>query len=398
MLDFKCFKIKIKNFLLPEEQKNLFLLYQPLIGSKALTFYFTLYFLANLNEKLSFMHQFLLDLLNVNENDFLKNKDKLEAIKLLETFQNDKKEIIYCLNAPLNAFLFFQDPILSEFLLSEVGDNIYCDLKKLFLYEKDILSSEYKNISKNFTDVYSFKKVNIQETIKKYNNNNISNNSDNFKRYFNYDLFIKSLPERFKKPFLLEWKNIDYIVKLGFVYGIEPKQMAVFVQDNIHNLNEFIDLNNLKNFIKNKIIQKNDDIKLIYSYKNKNKNEDDDEEMIAYLQNAQPYRIIKNFAKSKHFLFGLYDIVFLLLEKTNADIGVINALLMYVCKIKDQNNSPVPSFNYFKIILDSWFKKGIVSAQKAYYYLMDKEKIKIFEKNKKNRPEWLDKIQKELKF
>ncbi|MFR0367927.1 DnaD domain protein [Candidatus Phytoplasma palmae] len=396
MFALKCFKIKIKNFLFQEEQKNLFLLYQPLIGSKALTFYFTLYFLANFDDQLYFMHQFLLDLLNMNEKDFLKNKDKLEAIKLLETFQNNKKEIIYFLNTPLKPFLFFQDPVLSQFLLSEVGDNIYCYLKKLFSQEKDILKPEYKNISKNFTDVYSFKKVNIQEAIKKYNNIDIQKNSDNFQKYFDYDLFIKSLPERFKKPFLLEWKNIDYIVKLGFVYGIEPQKMAILFQDNFRDLNEFIDLDNLKNFIKSKLLQENNDVKLIHSYKHKK--DDDDEEMIVYLQNAQPHRIIKNFSKSKHFLYGLYDIVFLLMEKTNADIGVINALLMYVCKIKDQNNSPVPSFNYFKTILDSWFKKGIVSAKKAYYYLMEKEKIKIFEKNKKNRPKWLDQIQKELKF
>jgi replication initiation and membrane attachment protein len=378
-----------------EDHKILNLLYQPLIGVDSLGIYNTLYFLEKKNNlEFYYDHKFLLEILNFEWDYFEKCKEKLEAIGLIKTFQNNIKERIYIIFPPLNFLSFFQDPILNQFLLSTIGEKNYNYLEKLFLKKEKLNLVNFKNISKKFEDIYVFKKINIKKEIVNYKNN--SDNLNNiFYNNFDFDLFIKNLSERFQKPFLFEWHNIEYIMKLSFVYGLNPEEMASVYQEFFRKNNEKeINLNNLRLFLKRKYLNQNYNIQLISSKNSKN----EINEMILYLKNSDPYKIIRNFAKNNFFSSNLQDIVFRLIDQNNdIDKGVINALIMYVCKIKSRDNTSFLSYNYFQTILNSWLNQGINSAETAYNFLVEgiSKKNKINKKNNKIRPKWLEDIKKE---
>ncbi|TVY12267.1 DnaD domain protein [Candidatus Phytoplasma pini] len=386
-----------------EEQKNLMLLYNPLIGTNAIGLYYTFYFLSKNNNLVTdYKRQLILDILNIDQATFTKLKEKLEAIRLLNTFKHkEKSNIIYYLESPLKSASFFQDPIFSHFLLSEIGEENYfylqqkCSDKKISKINFD----NYHHISKKFTDVYFFQKINFNNTILKYNhfheNENYSSKKNIFEKYFDYSLFISSLPERFQKPFLLKWNNIDYITKIAYVYGIDPKEMASLYQEYFRNSDlKLINVHDLKIIIKRRFLKNNYSIKLAYI-----KNEDSDnreKEMIFYLKNTSPSRIIENFIKNKYLSADLCDIVEKLLNQSEIDPGVINALMMYVCKLKASEEKFPTNFNYFKTILNSWTQKGIISTETAYDFLVEDRKNTNNFRKKNNRPKWLDDIDKEL--
>ncbi|WYY26628.1 DnaD domain protein [Candidatus Phytoplasma fraxini] len=396
MYSLQKFNIKNDYVLTNEEQKILYLLYQPVLGIEALSLYNTLYFL-NQNNNLNFIynHQFLFDLLNINETNFIKYKEKLEAMNLLQTFENTKKEKLYLLQPPLNYKNFFQDPIFNQCLFSEIGENLYLQLVNIFCSEQNqIMLQNYKNISKNFTDIYNFQKINLPSTINHFKQLQNDKPYNDLIQKFNYESFIEKLPQRFKKPFLLEWKNIEYISKLSFIYDINPEKMASLYQDIFrNNHDDNIDLNNLQITFKRKYLKQNI---TLTSASNIN---DEENEMILYLKNTNPIRIIQNFSKNINVCSDLCDITFKLIGQTNTDIGVINALFMYVLKLKQNiNEKLIFNFNYFKTILDSWTQKGIISAETAYDFLIEDKNFKNIKTNNKNRPKWLDEIKTELGF
>lgn len=91
---FTLFKIENQISLSLEDHKTLNLLYQPLIGAQALGFY---YIFLSLKHDFEYEHRFLLDLAGVTTNIFIENKEKLEALNLLATYQNvnQKKNLFF---------------------------------------------------------------------------------------------------------------------------------------------------------------------------------------------------------------------------------------------------------------------------------------------------------------
>ncbi|MEZ0180278.1 DnaD domain protein ['Camptotheca acuminata' phytoplasma] len=392
-------KLVIKNdfVLTNQEQKVLNLLYQPLMGAGTLGLYRIFYFLNQKNNSTtSFNHQFIFDLLNINEVVFLKYKEKLEAINLLSTFQSPQKEFIYLLKTPLNDNEFFKDPILSQFLVSEVGEEIYHQLKNLFSVKTNIEFENYENISKNFSDVYTFKKINMTRNITDIHNQNTNDNKFAFfQKYFNYNTFMDNLATRFKQPFLLELKNIEYITKLGFIFEINPKEMATLYEDVFRNKDDnHLNLENLRIRLNKKISKDKNQLTLV----NIESINDEEKKMIFHLKNVHPKQIIDNFVQNVYTCYSLYDVAYHLLKQNNVEIGVINALFMFICSKKRTEKDFPTSYNYFQTVLNSWLKKGIDSTESAYDFLIEEKKFKKNKLNEKNSPKWLDDIRKELDF
>ncbi|KAB8121819.1 MAG: replication initiation and membrane attachment protein [Candidatus Phytoplasma cynodontis] len=391
--------IKNKKKLNLEDYKVLSLLYFPIVGHFAFNIFQIFYWLSqNNNNNSVYDLNFLLEFLNMDIDSFHKNKDKLEAIGLLETFQdkNHFQKKIYIINPPINGYDFFKDPVLSQFLLSIVGENIYFTLEKVMFVENDLDLTEYQNISKKFQDIFCFKKINLQEGIFNYRNYQNQNNNleNNFYNNFDFDFFIKILPERFQKPFLFEYRNINYLMKLSFVYGLSPEEMSLIYQKIFRqNSEQEPDLNKLRIFLKRRCLETNSKIKLIDSRNHKNETD----EMIVYLKKADPYKIICNFVKDNNASINLQNIIFKLVEQ-NSDIekGLFNALIMYICKIKEHEDFAFLSYNYFQTVLDSWLDQGIVTTDLAYNFLIERnnKKIKKSQRNYKIRPKWLEDIKK----
>ena len=143
--------IVINKTILDNQDRNiLFQLYQPIIGSIAINLYFTLW--SNLDQSklisTTYTHHYLMSNMRIKLEDITEAKEKLEAIGLLCTYlkKGQVNEYIYELYSPLQAYDFFNNPILSITLYNHVGDKEYKKLVKT--YKKiDFDLKEYENIT-----------------------------------------------------------------------------------------------------------------------------------------------------------------------------------------------------------------------------------------------------------
>lgn len=68
-------------------------LYLPVIKSDASSLYYALYHYASLNPLLGgFVHEDLLDILGMNETDFMLARTKLEGIGLIEVYRKEERD------------------------------------------------------------------------------------------------------------------------------------------------------------------------------------------------------------------------------------------------------------------------------------------------------------------
>ncbi|CAM12156.1 Replication initiation/membrane attachment protein [Candidatus Phytoplasma australiense] len=380
---FTLFKIKNQISLSFEDHQTLSLLYQPLIGAQALSIY---YILLSLKANFEYQHQFLFDIAFISEDVFLEQKEKLEALNLLATYQKENpRETIYLVFPPYKSNAFLQDPLLGDFLLSEMGEKNYFHLESHFLL-KPLNLEGFQDISKKFDDIYQFEKINFNQNIQQHKTMNPFDKSF-LQSNFDYEAFLSSLPERFKKTFLVESQTIDFINKLSLVYNLTPQKIAEIYQNTFPNPND-IDLSKLRLNVKKNYHQNNKE-QIIISSKKTGYNE---EEMITFLKKPNAtQRIIKGYCQKSNQTIAS-DTVFQLLERNDLEIGLVNALLIYILRY---HNGILPSVVYLEKTLKSWSQKGILDAETAYDFLMEEKTEKqVNFKKPKDKPKWIDEIKK----
>src|SRR5690606_30429549 len=164
----QTFTIMSQSALSSDEWKVLGLLYQPLMGTLAFSLYHTFYHLLNQKNYRSevFTHQFLSDLLNEKYDKLKDAKDRLEALNLLSTYQ-DQEHFVYQLKTPLSPRGFFKDTVLGQFLATELGNKVFDQLQAVFKVEKMSLDN-FEEITKNFDDVFNFVASNDYEDTSMY--------------------------------------------------------------------------------------------------------------------------------------------------------------------------------------------------------------------------------------
>lgn len=151
-----------KSYPLREEGKSsLLYLYQPLIGSEALSLYFTLLSEIPLQKGVGpeGLHADLLSSLNCGIPQLYEARKKLEGIGLLEVFFKEDPSLggcfIYELLEPIEPLAFFKDTLLSFLLLEKVGQRRFDQLIQLFQPEH-FSTNDYQKITKKFLEVYRF--------------------------------------------------------------------------------------------------------------------------------------------------------------------------------------------------------------------------------------------------
>ena len=117
-----------KGNILEIDKKILIDLYQPIIGSKAISLYLTL--LNDLEKKYiteTFTHHHLLSVLQMSLNDIKVSREKLEGVGLLKTYlkKDNINNYVYVLYNPISANEFLNHPILNIVLYNNVGKKEY---------------------------------------------------------------------------------------------------------------------------------------------------------------------------------------------------------------------------------------------------------------------------------
>ena len=122
-----------KTILTEDDRKNIISLYEPIIGSDAVSLYFTLW--RDTEIKIIYTHHHLMTLLRKNLETIKKSRVILEGIGLLKTYfkEGDVNSYIYEIYSPLSPKEFFSNPIFNVVLYNNIGSYEYDNLKKQFM-------------------------------------------------------------------------------------------------------------------------------------------------------------------------------------------------------------------------------------------------------------------------
>ncbi len=377
----KSFWVITHGLISSEDTKVLTLLYQPLIGNEAFGLYMTLINLVDRNELKSdlFMFSFLLDVLNVKENNFIKNKEKLEAVGLLTSLV--KGDIsMFKVSMPLKARQFFTDGILGAYLKSEIGEDNFNILFNYFTV-KEVSTKGYINETKTFDEVFSVKDLEVIKSdkfiISRKNGNGIV-----LKESFDFEKLFEGLPERLKKRTIFPKRIVTQISSIMYVYQFTFKEMIKIISDSYDEENKKIFYERIA--LNSRIYYEN-------TYGNIQIDKKEIKEDQLNLALIKPQDIISLFSdKMTNTSFAL-DTIRNFISRNAVDIGLINAVIIASLKFTDD----LPNIVYLEKVLADWLSRGIKTGEDAYPIIANlDEQIKYKKKTKKskNEPAWLDEI------
>ncbi|MDY0074363.1 MAG: DnaD domain protein [Acholeplasmataceae bacterium] len=375
------FRIQSQTDLSAADFKVLALLYQPLIGLEAHALYTTFYQLVNKTGRMSYTHSELFDLLNLKQLDFLKMRNRLEAVNLLFVYQKED-QYIYQLKAPLTAKSFLVDTVFGSYLQSEIGEKNVLLLTELFKMEAISLEG-YDNITKSFDELYEFKSLNLL-SVSHPLQGRTTNGGSHINYKFNYDAFVEHLPERLKTSQLLNEKFKEQISKIAFVYQYDVQDM-VEIYEAASRSNKSVTF-----------AQLNLKAKLYYDTKNQLLTVKKKETSPQMIDQVAPQVIIQKYAKTDQQGLALQTAT-QLLERNAVEPGIINVILMLVLKHKE---GILPNINYMEKVLHDWLNKGVQTTEDAIKYSSSLETQ--YESRKKvqrvsvKEPDWMDEYIQEL--
>lgn len=389
--------VKNATILKKEDQDILIKLYEPVIGSVAVSLYLT--FWSNLDTmgiiSTEHTHHNLMATKRLKLEDILEAREKLEGIGLIKTYvkEGSINNYIYELYSPLEPKEFIENPILSNTLQSNIGKRAYKNLIKYYIIPKIDLSG-YQDITSRFTDVF--------DAVSSYELSEI----DNIKRVKNLELAIdekielnsilSSIPSEILNHRTITNEIKSLIYKLSFVYNLDEEELIELIRNSVDE-KRIIDKNKLRENCHN-----------YYTFENKNssptivykKNPDylrkavtgntKKAKMIYTFENESPYDFLSGKNKGVKPSKNDLKIIEILMLDYEFPQGVVNVLIDYVLRI---NNNKLTK-NYIIAIANQWKRNNIKTVEEAME-LCKKENTskrgKIKTAKLKTKPDWYNK-------
>lgn len=368
LLPADTYTIINQSILTEVDKKILINLYEPIIGSAAVSLYLT--FWSDLDKlelmSLDYNHHHLMTILKSDLSTIEKARKTLEAVGLLKSFikKNDNlNEYLYELYSPISAYEFFNHPVLSILLLNNIGEIEYNNL--LNYYKKHTISkSNYEEITSSmnetFTSVTALEATN--ENIRRQNKLGI-----NLENLIDFDLVIAGLPKGMVNSKTFNKKTKDLINQLAFVYNIDSIRMIDILRMVIDDVG-LISKDKLRETArKNYEFNHNGSLPtLIYRTQPEHLKTPDGDlsnrgKMIYVFENTKPYDFLTH--KNKGVKPTSRDLK--LIEHLAVDFalppGVVNVLIDYAIRVSDGKLNQ----NYLDTIASSWSRKGIKTVPEA---------------------------------
>lgn len=386
-----------KTILNNEDRKVLMMLYQPIIGYKAISLYFSLW--SDLDKRhivsLEYTHHHLMTSMQLRLSEIIEAREKLEAVGLLKTYikKENINNFVYELYSPISAYEFLNNPILSTSLFNNIGKFEY---EKIIEYFKlpSINLKEYDDVTCSFDDVFSVSSIKefeiVNSNIQKYSTNKININPK-----IDLDNIISLIPDDMLNIRSLTKDTKDLIYKLSFIYNYDDAIMADIIRNSLTD----------KKTIDKKLLRLNS--RKLYQFEHSGKlpsivyrNQPEylrkpvgdvskKAKIIYQFETTSPYDFLSSkYNGVKPSKSDLEVLEFLLLDM-NLNPGVVNVLVDFVLKI---NNNKLTK-NYIDKIASQWAKSKIETVEDAMS-IAQKEyvgKRKTKEIKKETKPEWLDK-------
>lgn len=369
ILPADTFVVVNRTILNENDRKIISMLYQPIIGSMAVSLYYTLWADLDKTELLSaeYTHHHLMTSLRIKMDSIVTARKKLEAIGLLKTFikKGNVNNYVYEMFSPISASEFFNHPILNIVLYNNVGKKEYENLLNYFKVPRINLSS-YEELTSRFDEVFetipssTYNSLNEDLRVNKTGEIKIDNS-------FDFDMLISLVPNGVitNKTFSKEIKEL--INNLSFVYNMDATEMKTPILNSIKE-NGHIDKTLLRKNVRNYYKYENDNKlpSLVYKsqpeyLKNPVGADDKRAKMIYVFENTTPYNFLKgrsNGAKPSSRDLSLLET---LLSDFKLNPGVVNVLIDYVLKI---NNKKLTR-SFLETIASQWKRLNIETVEEA---------------------------------
>lgn len=382
------------------DKRVLTMLYQPIIGSNAVNLYFTLWSFLDRNEVKSceWSHHHLMVNMGMKLENIIEAREKLEGIGLLRVYvkKDNINKFIYEIYSPINASLFFNNPVLNVALYSNLGKIEYEKTLSFFKVPR-IHMNEYEDITCKFNEIFD----SYCGSTLDYNYDEIRcSNKLGFDVLPKFDLdeAISVIPEDMLNHRCFTKDLREYIYKLAFIYNLDLDDMRNIIRNSIndkHNVDKDLLKNNCRNYYSFENGGKLPS--LIYrnqpEYLRKPVGDNSNRAKAIYsFETISPYEFL--YQKNNNTEPSLRELRILeyLMVDLGLNPGVCNVLVDYVLRIN--GNKLVKSF--VESIASQWVRNKVETVEQAMN-LAEKEY-----KNKKNivnskkvsvvsKPDWFDK-------
>lgn len=390
-----------KTILNEKDRKKLIMLYQPIIGSTAISLYFTLWSYLDQNELVScaWTHHHLMTNMQLSLDHIIVAREKLEAIGMLKTYfkKGDVNSYIYEMYSPLSAHEFFNNPILSTALYNNIGKIEY-DKTLMYFKIPKLNLKEYEDITCNLTDMFYSSNTAITdqrlEDIQKVYYGDIK-----ILPKINLDNILLLIPEEMLNKASITKETKELLYKLSFIYNFDEDTLGHIIHNSINEARR-LDKNLLRtNSRKYYRFENNGKLpSLMYQkqpeYLRKPTGDTSKRAKIIYtFETTSPYDFLCSKYKNARPTKSDLAILEYLLIDVNLNPGVVNVLIDYVLKIND--NKLIK--NFVEVIASQWKKSNIETVEDAMklaekeYKQSKKHQVKKQEKKLvEAKPIWFD--------
>ncbi len=355
-----------KTILTEQDRKYLVSLYEPIIGSLAVSLYLTLW--RDLDRynlvSVDYTHHHLMTILKSNLDNIKLARKTLEAVGLVKTYYEagEPNNYVYELYSPMTPKEFFANPIFNIVLYNNIGSTEYEMLKQEFSPLHFSLKG-YVDITMPFDKVFK----SSSEAVETFDAVGREEGTIVVQDQVDFDLLVSSLPKGLvtEKTFTKRMKSL--INNLALVYNLDTLKMCEIIRLSL-NEKGCID----KEFLRiqtRKYYQYNHHGKLptlVYRtqpeyLKSPSGDTSKKGRIIEVFENTSPY----DFLKSKYQNGNPTQRDLKLLEYLLVDVelkpAVVNVLIDYV--LKKNNNKLNTAF--VETIAGQWKRLNIQTAKDA---------------------------------
>lgn len=398
LLPADSYIVKNATMLNNESRLVLIKLYQPIIGSVAISLYFTLWSNLDVSQIISteYTHHNLMAIMRVKLEDILEAREKLEAIGLLKTYlkKGTINSYIYELYSPLEPDEFINNPILATSLESNIGKKEYEKLLKYFTIPKTSLEG-YQEITSPFSntfDVSAALDFSSKDDIRKVKQIDLVVDEK-----IDLNNILAMIPDEILNHNTVTSDIKSLIYKLTYIYNLNDDEILELIRNSIND-KKIIDKDLLRSNCHNYYTFEHQNISpsLIYKkqpeyLRRKVSDTSRRSKLIYTFETTSPYDFLTG--KNKGVKPSKSDLALIenLMLDYDLNPGVVNVLIDYVLKI---NNNKLTK-NFVLTIASQWKRSNIKTVEEAMNLCKKENKTKktkvIKNIKKEEKPNWFNK-------
>lgn len=360
----------IKEFQLTTEHLEILnRLFTPLIGPQSIGLYHFINQFVDDHHHYPLTHYIFMNELKINLLDFRKQMDYLEAIGLIKTFvkhEEQQTRFVYQLIQPPTAYQFFNDPMLSVFLYSEVDKNRYQSLKNHFEKDKKDLS-HYQQTTRKFTEVFNVPKKVLNQDLANLKQANHYSGIDLSNETFDFEMLRHMLNQHFISNEIVTKDAKELIIQLATLYGLTADGMKKVILNSITSAQQLSFEEMRKQARSYYLIEHENHLPKLQlkgesfdkSTQEKDTPLDNTDEWLQLLDETSPIDMLASWSGSEPTQ-SQKSMIEELIDREKMSFGVINILLQFVMLKEDMK---LPKSYIFEIA-SNWKKKILKQLSK----------------------------------